>query len=90
MKFPQLPIDKANHAIYGAVISFAVGAACHVGAIPYAALFGLAGAALFGVLKEGSDYIINKRSATPTHGVELMDFAATFGGGALVTAARFI
>jgi hypothetical protein len=87
MLLPQLPNDKANHAVTGAAI---FSAALMVGrlAAPEHALL-IAGAAVLAaaVGKELADWIINRRAialgAQPTHGVELLDAAATMFGGVL-------
>jgi hypothetical protein len=75
VNLPLIPQDKANHAVYGAAI------ACVVSIFfgPYWALLAVCAVA---VLKEVSDWWQNKHGGS--HGVELLDAAATIAGGALV------
>lgn len=90
MNLPQLPLDKANHALYGAAIALVGAIAGKLLGFPqaYCAL-GLC--AIFAVAKEASDAWLNYRSSGDPkigpHGVELLDALATIGGGALVAAA---
>jgi hypothetical protein len=87
MNLPLIPQDKANHAIYGAVIFCAVFALAHQ-VLP---LFQTHIAAVVVVLaafgKEAADRLANwraQRSGLPApHGVEMMDAVATCAGGAL-------
>jgi hypothetical protein len=85
---PQLPADKANHAIYGAIIFLL---ALAVLRRPDAA-YGLVVAAAVG--KEVLDWLSNQRAIkaglTPTHGVEWFDALATCAGGAVPLLARMI
>lgn len=76
MNLPLLPQDKANHAVYGAVI------ACVISIFfgPWWALIAIAAVA---VLKEVSDWWQNSRNGG-SHGVEFLDAAATIAGGVLV------
>jgi len=88
MNLPILPVDKANHAIYGAlifIVSFffshsAVIAGCIV--------------VFFAIAKEGSDALINYRSTGDPmhgpHGVEALDALATCFGGILAGLSLFI
>lgn len=83
---PLIPVDKANHAIYGALIGACAALACTLTgnreAAPFASTIA---AAIIGVLKEGVDKLLNVRAAraglAPPHGVEVMDAVATFSGG---------
>ena len=81
MNLPQLPTDKANHAIYGALI-FDV---CFL--ITHSAIVAGCVVAFFAVFKEVSDAFINWRATGDAmhgpHGVELLDAAATCFGGVL-------
>jgi hypothetical protein len=81
MNLPQLPQDKANHALWGAIIFIAALAVTRTPLIA-AAVVVVAAAA-----KEASDAIINYRTTGDPmhgpHGVEFLDFAATCFGGVL-------
>ena len=85
---PQLPADKANHAIYGALIFLL---ALAIFRRPDAA-YGLVVAAAVG--KEVLDWLSNQRAIRaglmPTHGVEFLDALATCAGGAAPLLARMI
>ena len=85
---PQLPADKANHAIYGALIFLA---ALAIFRRPDAA-YGLVVLAAVG--KEALDKLSNMRAVkaglTPTHGVEFLDALATCAGGAVPLLARML
>ena len=85
---PLLPQDKANHAIYGALIFLLAFAILRR---PDAA-YGLVVAAAAG--KEALDWLSNQRAIraglTPTHGVEWFDALATCAGGAVPLLARII
>lgn len=77
---PSLPQDKANHALYGAVI-FNL-------ALPITDAFvALALVAVLAVAKEAVDWISNHRARAAglpaLHGVEVMDALATLAGGFL-------
>lgn len=76
MNLPLLPQDKANHVCYGALI------ACVV-SIFFGPWWALLATAAVAVLKELSDWWQNTRNGG-SHGVELLDAAATIAGGALV------
>jgi len=81
---PSLPQDKANHAIYGALIfliGFAITRRMDVS-------YGLVVLAAVG--KEALDWLSNQRSERPTHGVEWFDALATCAGGAVPFLARMI
>jgi hypothetical protein len=81
---PSLPQDKANHAIYGALIfliGFAITRRMDVS-------YGLVVLAAVG--KEALDWLSNQRSEKPTHGVEWLDALATCAGGAVPLLARMI
>ena len=81
MNIPQLPADKANHALWGAAI-FIVALA--ITRHPWAAIIAVAGCA---AAKELSDAVLNWRATGEPmqgpHGVEFLDFAATCFGGIL-------
>lgn len=77
---PQLPQDKGNHLLYGALI-FNV-------ALPLTdALVALALVAVLAVAKEASDWLSNHRARAAglpaPHGVEFLDALATLAGGLL-------
>ena len=81
--------DKANHAIYGALIFAIVGVVAQLlGQSDTARWWGFGAAALAGALKEAWDYVSNRRAlkagmAAP-HGVEGSDLVWTAGGALLV------
>jgi formiminotetrahydrofolate cyclodeaminase len=75
MSLPLLPQDKANHAVYGAVIAAIVS----IVGLPLALLV-VAG---FALGKEVYDWRQNKQP-------EIMDAVATVCGGLLVLAPQFI
>ena len=80
MNLPTIPADKANHAVYGALI-FNL-------ALPLTdALVALAIVAAIGVAKEAADWLGNHRARAAglpaPHGVEVLDAIATFAGGLL-------
>jgi formiminotetrahydrofolate cyclodeaminase len=75
MNLPVLPQDKANHAVYGAVIAAIVS----IVGLPLALLV-VAG---FALGKEVYDWHQNKQP-------EMLDVAATVCGGLLVLAPQFI
>lgn len=77
---PQLSADKANHAVYGALIFNT--------ALPLTDAFvALALVAVLAVAKEASDWISNHRARAAglpaPHAVEVMDALATLAGGVL-------
>lgn len=83
MNLPQLPTDKANHLIYGALIGLVAFFALPLWWVPATA------AALFGALKEISDAWLNYRATKEIkqgpHGVEWFDFLATACGGVILS-----
>ena len=82
MNLPQLPPDKANHALYGALIFNVAFIASH------SLLISSVVVAVIAVAKEISDAVINWRATGDPmhgpHGVELLDAVATCLGGILV------
>lgn len=82
MNLPQLPQDKANHFVYGAIIAALLSPI--IGPWP-AVLTVIA----VGFLKEVSDNWQNYRNAG-THGVELWDALATAAGGIIVVLPQLI
>lgn len=77
---PQLPQDKANHLLYGA-LAFNL-------AYPLTDAFAaLAIVAALAVAKELSDWALNRRAQAAglpaPHGVEVLDALATLAGGVL-------
>lgn len=81
MNLPQLPLDKAMHIIYGGAIFLCVFVVGILMALPYPRYVALGSVVLAAVGKEVSDYVINRRLSTPTHGVEFLDALATVCGG---------
>jgi len=81
---PQLPLDKSNHFIYGSIAaSVARFIGPQFGLDPAASA--LIGSGIVGAAKEAGDWLANlqatRRGEIPLHGVELLDFVATFAGG---------
>lgn len=88
MQLPQLPADKANHAIYGAAIFAVVGGiAAHFGHADIAQPAGTLAALLAACVKEMVDHALNGRAMAaglpPPHGVEAADIVATTAGALL-------
>lgn len=88
MQLPQLPQDKANHAMYGAAIFLVAGAIAAMSCnAQHARFMGFCAALLFGCAKELADWLLNRRAALDGypahHGVEGGDILATVGGAAL-------
>lgn len=81
MNFPQLPVDKANHFVYGAAIACVISLVSN----PWWALVLVS---VLAILKEIVDAWQNyKASSDPLigpHGVELADAVATIAGGVVV------
>jgi len=81
MNLPQLPADKANHALYGALIFNVAFFATR------SLLISSVVVAVCAVAKEISDAVINWRATGKLtqgpHGVEFLDAAATCFGGIL-------
>lgn len=80
----SLPQDKANHAIYGAVIACVL---LMLGVSPTASLLCVA---VVGAGKEIADWAINRMAGLRVHGVEFLDFVATVAGGLLVVLPEFV
>lgn len=87
MNLPELPQDKANHFVYGALIAAVVSCVSS----PWWALVVVSA---FAILKELSDAWQNYKSSSDPligpHGVEFWDAAATMLGGAVVIAPQLI
>ncbi len=88
MQLPQLPADKANHALYGvAVFIIAGGIAAHLGHANIAQPVGALAALLVACVKEVVDHALNGRAMSaglpPPHGVEAADITATTAGALL-------
>lgn len=87
-KLPSLPHDKANHAIWGAILAFGVYVVGTVLDIPYAAELGLLAAVAAAIFKELTDKLANIKAAKlgrkPPHGVEVYDAVATAAGGLII------
>jgi hypothetical protein len=81
MNLPQFPQDKANHAIYGALIfNFAY-------YITHSIVVAFCVVTFIALAKEASDAMINYRATKDPmhgpHGVEFLDAVATCFGGIL-------
>ncbi|MEO8804629.1 MAG: hypothetical protein ABI433_00990 [Burkholderiaceae bacterium] len=92
MNLPLLPADKANHALYGALIFIFVAWLCtELGHPHQARQAGVAAAVLVGCIKELIDWLANRRAVAaglpPPHGVEARDVVATVGGSLICLAA---
>ena len=91
---PYLPQDKANHALYGALVALAVLALFTVLGIQPATFYALGAAVIAGAGKEVVDRLDNLRAEehgqAPPRGVELWDALATWAGGLIVFLAAVI
>jgi hypothetical protein len=87
-KLPSLPHDKANHAIWGAILAFGVYVVASVLDIPFAAELGLVAAVAAAIFKEVTDKLANIKAAKlglpAPHGVEFYDAVATAAGGLII------
>lgn len=94
MQLISLPQDKANHVIYGALVTLVALAVFHLFSVEYAATLALALCTAVGIAKEVIDYIsnaLNLRAGKPAvHGVEFLDAVATVAGGVLIFLAASI
>lgn len=83
-----IPQDKANHFIYGALISFIALALMRHFHVLFAPIWTVVVAGAVGVLKEASDYMLAKRNVAagnpPGHDVDANDILATLLGGVLI------
>jgi hypothetical protein len=93
VNIPLIPVDKANHFIYGSLVNSVVSITLVQMRVPayghmHAEEWGLLAAVLVGLFKEGSDWLQNyklsQQGLPPSHGVELNDFLATVCGGLVV------
>jgi hypothetical protein len=84
MTLPIIPQDKANHALYGALVALAVLALFTVLGIQPAAFYALGAAVIVGAGKEILDRLENLRADAPVRGVEFWDALATWAGGGVV------
>jgi hypothetical protein len=87
-KLPNLPQDKANHAIWGAILAFGVYVIASVLGIAFAAELGLLAAVGAAIAKEVTDKLANIKAAKlglpAPHGVEVYDAVATIAGGLII------
>lgn len=81
MNLPTIAIDKANHAVYGALLAAVVSLLSVWGA--------LIAVVVAGVGKELSDWWQNTRNGG-NHGVEFADAVATVCGGLLVLVPQLV
>lgn len=85
---PIIPQDKANHAIYGALIFCVIFILSHLSIPHYEMCVASAAVVVAAIAKELRDLWSNIQSKrlnlTPTHGVEVMDAVATIAGGVVV------
>jgi hypothetical protein len=82
MSIPYLPVDKANHVLYGyaiAVVASFIAASLQHSIPPR--LFGVAVAGLLGAAKELWDRQQNIKAGAEVHGVEAADALSTLAGG---------
>jgi hypothetical protein len=85
--FPTLPLipqDKANHAIYGAILATIILLITTYFHISNAPLISLGFTSIVGAYKELSDWYQNKIANTQVHNVDFFDWLAASLGGALV------
>lgn len=84
----QLPQDKANHFIYGALVFVAIFFVAHLLLPVHAIGIALGATVVVGVAKElldmWSNYKAKQNKVLPKHGVELWDAVATIAGGVVV------
>lgn len=92
---PLIPVDKANHAIYGA-LAYIVAAALAVvlGWTEHRFVAGFAGSLVVGVWKEINDYRANREAIadgfTPLHTADPRDLLATICGGIVAALAATV
>lgn len=98
MSLPLIRVDRANHAVYGAVVGLAALLAAHAfpGMLGHTGtnFLPVAAAVVAGAVKEISDHLTNakamQRGYPPPHAVERADFAWTVFGGLLITLGRLL
>lgn len=94
MQLISLPQDKANHVIYGALVTLIALAVFHMFNVQLATALALAVCTMVGIAKEAVDHIrnmINIGKGKPAeHGVEFLDAVATIAGGLLIFLAASI
>jgi hypothetical protein len=94
MQLISLPQDKANHVIYGALITLVALVAFNLFGVQHSAALALAVCAIMGIAKEAVDHISNliniREGKPPEHGVEFLDAVATVAGGLLIFLAAAI
>lgn len=85
---PIIPQDKANHALYGALVFVATFFVAHLLLPVYAIALALGATVVVGIAKElldmWSNYKAKQNNILPKHGVELWDAIATIAGGVVV------
>jgi hypothetical protein len=85
---PIIPQDKANHAIYGAIIFCVIFVLSHLSIPHYEIYVASAVVVVAAIAKELRDLWSNtqakKKNLIPTHGVEAWDAIATIAGGVVV------
>lgn len=85
---PQLPVDKANHVIYGALIALAVLATGQPAEI--AALVAIVAGCGKEIADAVRNYLQTGNWKQGPHGVEILDAVATSAGGFCVFLARIL
>lgn len=88
MNLPLIPQDKANHAVYGALVFAAAFLVLrHVHQVPSARNVAMAAVLLVALAKELADWWANRVAAAAglplQHSVDPLDVLATCAGGAL-------
>lgn len=83
----NIPRDKLLHFVAGALSGALVLGVVHISGLPTHAWQSLAGAAVAGAGKEAYDWWRNRKSETPRHEMDPLDFLATLAGGVLVAIA---
>lgn len=92
MNLPLLPLDKANHVIYGAIASLCMILAFTFVNIPYAAFAGVIAGIGVGILKEALDYFSNRASGFNKlqHSVDKLDIVYTIVGATIPALAKIV
>lgn len=94
MRIPTLPLDKANHFVWGVLIGLAAFAVAALSGVKFAVVVPVLASFLAGVAKELTDALANKRAEEggdpPPHSVERKDVLFSTAGGAAVAATALI
>jgi hypothetical protein len=79
MKIPVIPIDKANHVVYGAIAAGFIASVCAlIGLGPLrAAALAIVGTILLGIAVELRQRRLNEKADAALHDISYMDALAT-------------